>query len=149
MIMLIIKPYQTSEQGNFNTISPHSGRQHYWPVNFFLLLPAQKSHWQNVCKIAGNNVEPTSGYFVIFITQFPMFFFLNIDYAYMRRELAHFSPRIARSVTMERRSFARTLLWRNNHTQGTLLAVYQKFHQTSTGCIFILDYRYYFCNFSC
>ena len=57
------------------TLSPHSGHQHYWPVNYFVFLPAQKSQWQNVCKIAGSNVEPTSGYFVIFITQFPMFFF--------------------------------------------------------------------------
>ena len=40
--------------------------------------------------------------------------------------------RIARFETMERRSFARTLLWRNNHIHDTLLAVYRKFRQIST-----------------
>ena len=38
---------------------------------------------------------------------------------------------------MEHRSFARTLLWRNNHTQGTLFAVYQKFRQAlDAQCLF-------------
>ena len=40
--------------------------------------------------------------------------------------------RIARFETMERRTFARTLLWRNNHIHDTLLAVYRKFRQIST-----------------
>ena len=35
---------------------------------------------------------------------------------------------------MERRLFARTLLWRNNHIHETVLAVWGKFRQTSTGC---------------
>ena len=61
----------------------------------------------------------TFGYFVIFIT---------IDYAYAQRTCA-LQSRTARSVTMKRRSFARTILWRNNHTQGTLFAVYRKFRQ--------------------
>ena len=55
-----------------------------------------------------------------------------------RRDFLHLS-RIARSVTMERRSFVRTRLWRNNHIHDTLLAVYRKCRQPSTGCIFILD----------
>ena len=38
-----------------------------------------------------------------------------VDYAYAQKTCA-LESRIARSVTMERRSFARTLLWRNNHT---------------------------------
>ena len=51
----------------------------------------------------------------------------------MRRELSHLSHvRIARSVTMECRSFARTLLWRNNHTHRTLLAVYRNFIKPCT-----------------
>ena len=65
---------------------------------------------------SGNIVEPTSGYFVIFITR-------------LRRRTCALQSRIAHSVTMERRSFARTLLWRNNHTQGTLFAVYRIFRQ--------------------
>ena len=43
-----------------------------------------------------------------------------------------FWSNIARFETMERRSFARTLLWRNIHIHDTLLAVYRKFRQIST-----------------
>ena len=38
----------------------------------------------------------------------------------MRRTLCALESRSARYVTMERRAFARTLLWRNNHTHDTL-----------------------------
>ena len=62
-----------------------------------------------------------------------------VDYAYAQR-LCALQSCIARSVTMERRSFARTLLWRNNHIHDdTLPAVYRKFLHTNTGCIFILN----------
>ena len=63
-----------------------------------------------------------------------------VDYAYAQT-LCALESRIAHSVTMERRSFARTLLWRNNHIHDTLLAVYQKFRQTSTGCIFSFNWQ--------
>ena len=45
-----------------------------------------------------------------------------VNYAYAQKICA-LESRIARSVTMERRLFARTLLWRNNHIHDTLHAV--------------------------
>ena len=41
----------------------------------------------------------------------------------MRRTLCALESRSARYVTMERRAFARTLLWRNNHIHDTLSIV--------------------------
>ena len=41
----------------------------------------------------------------------------------MRRTLCALQSRSARYVTMERRAFARTLLWRNNHIHDTLSIV--------------------------
>ena len=61
-----------------------------------------------------------------------------VDYAYALRTCA-LESRIARSVTMERRSFARTLLWRNNHTHGTLLACSVSKISSNQHWIFILD----------
>ena len=78
----------------------------------------------------GNRIDHFIGSNSLVVYYSPLL--LIVDYAHAQRTCA-LESRIARSVTTERRMFARTLLWRNNHTSGTLpLAVYRKFRQNMT-----------------